>query len=225
MAAVVRRERRVESYFETFSCAEAGLEGLVRALRARVSKRINGSVLAALSEGRARVSCSEKDRSATNTFWREIVDELEAFLATAPALVARTSLGMPSGWGRQRGSYVFQVQWLTGRKANYWHQDVRWRTHWDAVLFAYVGDDPTPTDLACPDAPPARDTTPKEYVKRPHGQPEIHARTASGDLCLHRPAVETGGALFGVGSHVVRRRRHHRQSPRLAPNRALAQRR
>jgi len=25
----------------------------------------------------------------------------------------------------QASSYIFQVQWLTSRKANYWHQDVR----------------------------------------------------------------------------------------------------
>jgi hypothetical protein len=30
-----------------------------------------------------------------------------------------------------------QIQYLSGRSAYYWHQDVRWGEHWDFVIFIY----------------------------------------------------------------------------------------
>ena len=120
---------------------------------------------------------------------------------------------------------MFQVQWLTGRKADYWHQDVRWKTHWDQVLFLYVGDPPTPTDIACPDTAPHRNTTPKEYVKHPQGQPDIAARTNNGDLTIYRPDLKTGGkreqlffctTSFLISSPLLRHR-PHRQPKSMAP--------
>mmetsp|Transcript_21443 Transcript_21443/g.69005 ORF Transcript_21443/g.69005 Transcript_21443/m.69005 type:complete len:231 (+) Transcript_21443:102-794(+) len=195
----VSTSRRKDGFFETFSSGEAGTDLLVAALRARRSLRINGSVLAVLDDetAAARVSYSEKDRSATESFWGEIVGELEAFLSTAPSF-----LGRP---GRR---CIFQVQWLTGREATYWHQDVRWKTHWDVVLFLYVGDRPTPTDLACPAVGPSTDVTPKEYVKHPNGQPEIHRTTLNGDLTVYRPHISTGDVVV-----IDNRRVWHRTSP------------
>ena len=195
----VDRSRSHKPYFATYNSVEAGTGPLVAALRARVSRRINGSVLAVMDETGARLSCSEKDRSAQG-FWREIMGDLEAFLATTPELVR--------SFGTAKNA-IAQVQWLTGRKANYWHQDVRWRTHWDVVLFLYVGTDPTPTDLACPDRQPTV-TDPKDYVKLPQGQPDIAQWTSSGDLTLFRPSVQTGDLVV-----IDNRKVWHRTSPVL----------
>ncbi|KAJ8611392.1 hypothetical protein CTAYLR_006510 [Chrysophaeum taylorii] len=154
----------------------------------------------------ARVSYSEKDRSASDLFWRGIVDPLEEFLASVPGLARRD---FASSLGDDGGRYMFQVQWLTGRKANYWHQDVRWKTHWDVVLFLYLGEIPTPTDLACPEEPPASDD-PRDYVRHPDGQPEIAERTKSGALTTYRPTIARGDVIL-----IDNRKVWHRTAPTL----------
>ena len=122
----VSTQRHLENYFHTYTNEEAGTTELVKALRARLERRINGSVLANLDEkGDVFVSFSEKDRSASSEFWREICEPLKIFLKNTPSL-ARRNLPATMKTG---GSCMFQVQWLTGRKANYWHQDVRWKQH------------------------------------------------------------------------------------------------
>ena len=93
MSSRVDDARCLASYFATYSARETGAEALVLSLRSRVGGRLNGSVLAALraGEARARVSYSEKDRSATDSFWREIVDDLETFLGGLPKVISRKS--------------------------------------------------------------------------------------------------------------------------------------
>lgn len=184
--------RRFDPFFVTYGADEAGTAPLVAALRAKLESRINGSVLANLDAGgKVFVSFSEKDRSADADFWRSVAPPLEAFLAAAPALVRRDLAHVLDGDGAERagGSYMFQVQWLTGRKANYWHQDVRWKQHWDAVFFLYAGERPTPTDMVCPAAQPTTLVTPKEYVKHPTGQPEIADAARCGRATTYRPAL------------------------------------
>ena len=105
---------------------------------------------------------------------------------------------------------MFQVQWLTGRKANYWHQDVRWKQHWDAVFFLYAGNDPTPTDIACPSDQPVECTTPKEYVRCADGQPDIAQAARSGASITYRPAVCKGDVVV-----CDNRRVWHRTPPSL----------
>ena len=65
---------------------------------------------------------SSPDRPRRRSRAGEVAEPLKAFLKSAPAL-ARRDLGRTMG--DEGGSYMFQVQWLTGRKANYWHQDAR----------------------------------------------------------------------------------------------------
>ena len=191
----VSTARREGQFFVTYDGAEAGTVKLVEALRSTLDSRINGSVLANLdAEGRVYVSFSEKDRSADAAFWRSVKAPLEAFLASTPALVRRDLRHVLDGAGAvgepaPGGSYMFQVQWLTGRKANYWHQDVRWKQHWDAVFFLYAGERPTPTDMVCPAAQPTTLVTPKEYVKHPTGQPEIADAARCGRATTYRPAL------------------------------------
>ena len=158
---------------------------------------------------------SERDRSASTEFWSAILDPLARFLERAPDLVARDLGGSLPSPSREAGApCIFQVQWLTGRKANYWHQDVRWKTHWDAVLFLYVGARPTPTEICCPDAPVATHKEPKEYVRCPDGHPQIAAWTAAGQLETHRPALGCGDVVV-----IDNRRVWHRTAPAVA-NRA-----
>ena len=188
----VSTQRHLPHYFHTYDAATAGTATLVEALRARLDRRINGSVLANLNErGEVFISFSEKDRSASSDFWREVCGPLKQFLAGAPAL-ARRDLPATMTAG---DSCMFQVQWLTGRKANYWHQDVRWKQHWDAVFFLYAGNAPTPTDLACPAVQPATCATPKEYVKCAEGQPDIAAAARSGAAVTYRPRVARGDVV------------------------------
>lgn len=198
MAAVVSHERRFGGYFNTYSSRETGCDELLAALVSRRDDQINGSVLALLKDGKARVSYSEKGRSAPDSFWRGIVDPLERFLESVPKLVSL----------EDANSVMFQVQWLTGRKANYWHQDVRWKTHWDKVLFLYAGETPTPTDIACPKSPPTIFTTPDEYVRHVHGHPEIHEKTASGEMIIYRPKISQGDSIV-IDNRVT----WHRTSP------------
>ena len=180
----VSTQRHLEDYFHTYTDDEAGTTELVKALRARLERRINGSVLANLDEkGDVFVSFSEKDRSASSELWREICEPLKVFLKNTPSL-ARQHL--PATLQKEGGSCMFQVQWLTGRKANYWHQDVRWKQHWDAVFFLYAGDAPTPTDIACPSEQPADCITPKEYVRCADGQPDIASAARSGAAAQYR---------------------------------------
>ena len=105
---------------------------------------------------------------------------------------------------------MFQVQWLTGRKANYWHQDVRWKQHWDAVFFLYAGDNPTPTDIACPSTQPDACVTPKEYVRCADGQPDIANAARTGAAVTYRPAVNRGDVVV-----CDNRRAWHRTPPSL----------
>ena len=105
---------------------------------------------------------------------------------------------------------MFQVQWLTGRKANYWHQDVRWKQHWDAVFFLYAGNEPTPTDIACPAEQPDACVTPKEYVRCADGQPDIAHAARSGAAVTYRPAVCKGDVVV-----CDNRRVWHRTPPSL----------
>mmetsp|Transcript_21495 Transcript_21495/g.64364 ORF Transcript_21495/g.64364 Transcript_21495/m.64364 type:complete len:260 (+) Transcript_21495:110-889(+) len=199
-AAPARRERisdarALDGFFATYGRDDASTAELVAALRERLDRRINGSVLANMdAAGEVYVSFSEKDRSAPASFWREVAEPLKAFLKSAPAL-ARRDLGRTMG--DEGGSYMFQVQWLTGRKANYWHQDVRWKQHWDCVFFLYAGAAPTPTDLACPadEDQPGTLVTPKEYVRCPDGQPDIAAAARAGDAVTYRPAVALGDVV------------------------------
>ena len=46
----VSTQRHLENYFHTYTDEEAGTTELVKALRARLERRINGSVLANLDE-------------------------------------------------------------------------------------------------------------------------------------------------------------------------------
>lgn len=194
--------RREGRFFVTYDAAEASTSALVSVLRAKLADRINGSVLANLdAKGAVYVSFSEKDRSASSEFWRSIASPLEAFLASVPALVRRDlahifdgddGAAPAPGFG---ASYMFQVQWLTGRKANYWHQDVRWKQHWDAVLFLYTGEAPTPTDLVCPAEQPTTLITPKEYVKHPEGQPEVADAARTGKMPTYRPSLRKGDVI------------------------------
>jgi len=103
------------------------------------------------------------------------------------------------------------VQWLTGRKADYWHQDYRWNTLWDVAIFLYVGDEPTPTDIACPEIQPTTLINADEYIRKADGQPQIAQLTASGLLTIYRPLVRTGDVVI-VNNHRV----WHRTSPSLA---------
>ena len=204
----VSTQRHLENYFHTYTDEEAGTTELVKALRARLERRINGSVLANLDEkGDVFVSFSEKDRSASSDFWREICEPLKIFLKNTPSL-ARQHL--PATLKVQGGSCMFQVQWLTGRKANYWHQDVRWKQHWDAVFFLYAGDAPTPTDIACPSDQPVECTTPKEYVRCADGQPDIANAARNGTAITYRPAVCKGDVVV-----CDNRRAWHRTPPSL----------
>ena len=189
----VSTQRELPHYFHTYDAETAGTTKLVEALRARLERRINGSVLANLDEkGDVFVSFSEKDRSASSEFWREICEPLKVFLKKTPSL-ARQHL--PATLKQEGGSCMFQVQWLTGRKANYWHQDVRWKQHWDAVFFLYAGNDPTPTDIACPLEQPDACITPKEYVRCADGQPDIASAARSGAAVTYRPAVCKGDVV------------------------------
>lgn len=189
--------RREDGFFVTYGAEEAGTSKLVETLRSKLESRINGSVLANLdAKGQVYVSFSEKDRSASSDFWHDVKEPLEAFLASTPGLVRRDLKecldGDDLGEPMPGGSYMFQVQWLTGRKANYWHQDVRWKQHWDAVLFLYAGDKPTPTDIVCLSEQPKTLITPKEYVKHPHGQPEVAEAARTGKTPTYRPKVSRG---------------------------------
>ena len=204
----VSTQRELPHYFHTYTDEEAGTTELVEALRARLERRINGSVLANLDEkGDVFVSFSEKDRSASSDFWREVCEPLKTFLKNTPSL-ARQKL--PATLQKEGGSCMFQVQWLTGRKANYWHQDVRWKQHWDAVFFLYVGHAPTPTDIACPSTQPDACVTPKEYVKCADGQPDIAHAARSGAAVTYRPAVCKGDVVV-----CDNRRVWHRTPPSL----------
>lgn len=88
--ATISADRSRPGYFATYSSAETGCEALLTALISRLDARINGSVLATLDErGKARVSYSEKDRSAPDSFWRGVAGPLEEFLTRLPALVWR----------------------------------------------------------------------------------------------------------------------------------------
>ena len=204
----VSTQRHLENYFHTYTDEEAGTTELVKALRARLERRINGSVLANLDEkGDVFVSFSEKDRSASSEFWREICEPLKTFLKNTPSL-ARQHL--PATLKQEGGSCMFQVQWLTGRKANYWHQDVRWKQHWDAVFFLYAGDNPTPTDIACPSTQPDACVTPKEYVRCADGQPDIANAARNGTAITYRPAVNRGDVVV-----CDNRRAWHRTPPSL----------
>ena len=203
----VSTQRHLENYFHTYTDEEAGTTKLVEALRARLERRINGSVLANLDDkGDVFVSFSEKDRSASSDFWREICEPLKIFLKNTPSL-ARRNLPATMKTG---GSCMFQVQWLTGRKANYWHQDVRWKQHWDAVFFLYAGNAPTPTDIACPSEQPDACVTPKEYVRCADGQPDIAHAARSGAAVTYRPAVNRGDVVV-----CDNRRVWHRTPPSL----------
>ena len=203
----VSTQRHLENYFHTYTDEEAGTTELVKALRARLERRINGSVLANLDEkGDVFVSFSEKDRSASSDFWREICEPLKTFLKNTPSLARRH---LPATLQKEGGSCMFQVQWLTGRKANYWHQDVRWKQHWDAVFFCMLGDNPTPTDIACPSDQPDACVTPKEYVSCADGQPDIAQAARSG--LNYVPARGEKGRRRGV-----------RQPAGLAPHAAVA---
>ena len=203
----VSTQRHLENYFHTYTDEEAGTTELVEALRARLERRINGSVLANLDDkGDVFVSFSEKDRSASSDFWREICEPLKVFLKNTPSL-ARHHLPATMKTG---GSCMFQVQWLTGRKANYWQQDVRWKQHWDAVFFLYAGNDPTPTDIACPAEQPDVCITPKEYVRCADGQPDIAHAARSGAAVTYRPAVCKGDVVV-----CDNRRVWHRTPPSL----------
>ena len=204
----VSTQRELPHYFHTYDQNEAGTTELVEALRARLERRINGSVLANLDEkGDVFVSFSEKDRSASSEFWREICEPLKVFLKNTPSLARRNLLATLKQEG---GSCMFQVQWLTGRKANYWHQDVRWKQHWDAVFFLYVGHAPTPTDIACPSDQPVECTTPKEYVRCADGQPDIAQAARTGAAVTYRPAVCKGDVVV-----CDNRRVWHRTPPSL----------
>ena len=204
----VSTQRHLENYFHTYTDEEAGTTELVKALRARLERRINGSVLANLDEkGDVFVSFSEKDRSASSEFWREICEPLKIFLKNTPSLARRH---LPATLQKEGGSCMFQVQWLTGRKANYWHQDVRWKQHWDAVFFLYAGNNPTPTDIACPSTQPDACTTPKEYVRCADGQPDIANAARNGTAITYRPAVNRGDVVV-----CDNRRAWHRTPPSL----------
>mmetsp|Transcript_21649 Transcript_21649/g.73357 ORF Transcript_21649/g.73357 Transcript_21649/m.73357 type:complete len:243 (-) Transcript_21649:211-939(-) len=203
--------RSLPTFFSAYSSEEAATGELVETLRSKLDRRINGSVLASVDASGARITVSEKDRSASNEFWMSVAGPLQRFLATVPGLVQRDlGAALAADGLEQASSYIFQVQWLTSRKANYWHQDVRWKTHWDAVLFLYVGESPTATDLAAVPEAPTTNSTPKEYVKFPDGHPEISARTSSGDLVTHRPALRRGDVVV-----LDNRRVWHRTSPSL----------
>ena len=77
----VSTQRELAHYFHTYTDEEAGTTELVEALRARLERRINGSVLANLDDkGDVFVSFSEKDRSASSDFWREVCEPLKTFL-------------------------------------------------------------------------------------------------------------------------------------------------
>ena len=91
----VSTQRHLENYFHTYSDEEAGTTELVKALRARLERRINGSVLANLDEkGDVFVSFSEKDRSASSDFWREICEP--CLLYTSPSPRDKRQSRMPS---------------------------------------------------------------------------------------------------------------------------------
>ena len=79
-AAPARRERisdarALDGFFATYGSDDASTAELVAALRERLDRRINGSVLANMdAAGEVYVSFSEKDRSAPASFWREVAE-------------------------------------------------------------------------------------------------------------------------------------------------------
>mmetsp|Transcript_14399 Transcript_14399/g.50096 ORF Transcript_14399/g.50096 Transcript_14399/m.50096 type:complete len:139 (-) Transcript_14399:544-960(-) len=118
--------RSLPTFFSAYSSEEAATGELVETLRSKLDRRINGSVLASVDASGARITVSEKDRSASNEFWMSVAGPLQRFLATVPGLVQRDlGAALAADGLEQASSYIFQVQWLTSRKANYWHQDVR----------------------------------------------------------------------------------------------------
>jgi len=162
--------------------------------------KVNGSILSTLKDGKCHIPVMEAKRTASAAFWMSIQAPLKEFLASLPATLEGMGFIPPiQSTFDNDCAWMYQIQYLSGRAAFYWHQDIRWNTHWDVVIFMYMSDDPIVTEIVCPE---------KEFVATPgepggsKGQPEIARLAGEGTLPIIAPAMKPA-QLFVLNNRKV----------------------